>query len=174
MLHLNTGAEDIAQQQQNKMVRAAENWELQSNRDWMGIKCEGDSYSFQQPKTYWLPPHRVKAEPHVQTIQRGARSIRGSLARSDAGEALLDALCSDDPEEISLIKARGILTTAHGVMKPGDAATIVESMGRWGHDENVSLGGCQALAAIAEKNRGAVTDVDGVVAIAEVGLHDVQ
>ena len=52
-------------------------------------------------------------------------------------------------------------------MKPGDAAIIVDAIQRWGGDEAVALGGCRALAAIAEKNREAVTDVDGIAVIAE-------
>ena len=160
--------DEITSQMDDRMMRAAYDWEHESNKDWMGIKCEGERYSFRQPKTYWLPPHRVKSDSNHQTAHRGAREIRGGLAGSEAGEALLDALCSKDPEEISLIKARGILSSSHGVMKPGDAGTIVEAMGRWGHDEGISLGGCQALATIAEKNRAAVTDVNGVAAVAEV------
>ena len=98
---MNTDAEyddddDPLRQQAEQLVLEAESWHAQSAKNWMGIKCEGEDYVMKEPKTRWLPPYRAPAPSRVVDVKPDShdQSPSGSLATSDQGEMLLDALNS--------------------------------------------------------------------------------
>ena len=58
---------DVAKEHAEALCRASASWAAESTKDWMGIKCEGSAYGYKQPRTKWLPPHRIKAQDSNST-----------------------------------------------------------------------------------------------------------